>query len=367
MVLTILINMLVKNMIDKNDLVSIIVPIYNAEDSLHNCIESVLEQTYPHIELILVNDGSTDLSKKICNHYVSLDERIKVIHQENAGPSSARNRGIEYAIGDYVQFVDADDYIKPNMTETLLQAMSHDVQLVICGYQSIHFDFIRQYIPAITGVYPKSDFMQHIAMFYKDILLPSPCNKMYVKSLINECRLHFPEDVKVGEDLLFNLAYLKVCSMIHVIDQPLYNYIIQDDQSLSRDFSKEFYSNQYMLHQQVRSFLQQENFYVGKNKYFLNVIYANSIINSLSNLFHQNSAFTPQEKKRQIEKIISDIDLEQEVYFKDSMQARIVGQMIKKKSTQRLYLFFKMKMSPLTQRLKEILIAKKGEFYPYNK
>src|SRR5699024_8600473 len=123
----------------------------------------------------------------------------------------------------------------------------------------------------------------------------------------------------------------------------------------------------YMLHQQVRSFLQQENFYVGKNKYFLNVIYANSIINSLSNLFHQNSAFTPQERKRQIEKIISDIDLEQEVYLKDSMQASIVRQMIKKKSNQRLYLFFKMNMSPLTQRLKEILIAKKGEFYPYNK
>src|SRR5699024_6957900 len=133
MVLTMIINMLVKNMSNKQGLVSIIVPIYNAEDSLHNCIESVLEQTYPHIELILVNDGSTDLSKKICNHYVSLDERIKVIHQENAGPSSARNRGIEYAIGDYVQLVDADDDIKPNMTERVLQAMTHDLQLVICG------------------------------------------------------------------------------------------------------------------------------------------------------------------------------------------------------------------------------------------
>ena|SRR5690625_1743805 len=353
-------------MSDKQDLVSIIIPIYNAEESLYNCIESILEQTHQHIEVILVNDGSTDQSKQICNHYASIDERIKVIHQENAGPSSARNRGIECATGDFIQFVDADDYIKPRMTETLLQAIN-GVQLVICGYRSIHFDFIRQYMPTITGIYSKNDFMQHIAMFYKEILLPSPCNKMYVKALIDECGLHFPEDVKVGEDLLFNLAYLKVCSMIHVIDQPLYNYIIQDHQSLSRDFSKEFYANQYMLHQQVRSFLQQENFYVGKNKYFLNVIYANSIINSLSNLFHQNSAFTPQERKRQIEKIISDIDLEQEVYFKDSMQARIVGQMIKKKSTQRLYLFFKMKMSPLTQRLKEILIAKKGEFYPYNK
>jgi len=362
-----IINMLVKNMSNKQGLVSIIIPIYNAEDSLYNCIESVLEQTYQHIEVILVNDGSTDKSKKICNHYASIDERIKVIHQENAGPSSARNRGIEYAVGNYIQFVDADDYIKPDMTGALLKAIMNEVQLVICGYQSIHSDFIQQYTPTVTGTYSKNDFMQHIAMFYKEILLPSPCNKMYVKALIDECELHFPEDVKVGEDLLFNLAYLKVCSMIHVIDQPLYNYVIQDHQSLSRDFSKEFYTNQYMLHRQVKSFLQQENSYVGKNKYLLNVIYANSIMNSLSNLFHQNSIFTPQEKKRHIEKIISDIDQEQAIHFKDSMQARIVGQMIKKKSTQRLYLFFKMKMSPFTQWLKEKLIAKKSEFNHLNK
>lgn len=337
---------------DKNDIVSIIVPIYNAEDSLHNCIESILDQTYQHFELILVNDGSTDQSKEICDHYALLDQRIKVIHQQNAGPSSARNRGMKNAVGNYIQFVDADDYIKPLMTETLVKAMTNNVQLVICGYQSIRFAGLQQYIPTITGIFQKTDFMQHIGLFYKEILLPSPCNKLYHAALINHFSLHFPEQIKMGEDLLFNLAYLKVCPMIHVIDQPLYNYVIQDDRSLSRDFNKEFFTNQYMLHHQVRLFLQQENCYFGKNKYFLNIIYANSVMNSLSNLFHRNSGFTAKEKKKHIRKIISDIDLEQEVNFESSLQARIVGQMIKKKSTYRIYLFFKMKMSPFTQWLK---------------
>lgn len=353
--------MLVKNMIHNKKTVSIIVPIYNAEDSLHNCIESILDQTYKHIELILINDGSTDKSGEICNHYASLDRRIKAIHQENAGPSFARNKGIESATGDYIQFVDADDYIKPLMTETLLKAMTNHVQLVICGYQSIHFEILRQYIPTITGIYQKEDFMQHIVMFYKDILLPSPCNKLYDKMLITKFQLRFPENVKVGEDLLFNLAYLEVCPMVHIINQPLYNYVIHDDQSLSREFNSEFFSNQYMLHHEVKKFLQRENYYSGKNKYYLNIIYANSIINSLSNLFHKNSAFTPKEKKKQIEKIISNLNVEQEVNFEDSIQARIVGQMIKKKSIHHIYLFFKMKMAPPTQWLKEKLIVNKNK------
>lgn len=339
-------------MTDKNNVVSIIIPIYNAEKTLHNCIESILDLTYQHIELILVNDGSTDQSKDICDHYASLDQRIKVIHQQNAGPSSARNKGIEYATGDYLQFVDADDYVKPLMTETLVNAMTDKVHLVICGYQSIHFTALRKYIPSITGIYPKADFMQYIGMFYKDILLPSPCNKLYDTTLINHFQLRFSENVKVGEDLLFNLAYIKVCLKIHIIDRPLYNYIIQDDRSLSRDFNKEFYSNQSMLHDQIKSFLQQENYYSGKNKYFLNIIYANSIINSLSNLFHKNSSFTSKERIKQIKKIVSDIDLEQEGNFKDSIQARLVGQMIRKKSIHRMYLFFKLKMSPISQWLK---------------
>ncbi len=189
-------------MSDKNDIVSIIIPIYNAEDSLHNCIESILDQTYRQIELILVNDGSTDGSKDICDYYASLDWRLKVIHQQNAGPSSARNRGIESATGDYIQFVDADDYIKPLMTETLVQTMTENVQLVICGYQSIHFTGLQKYIPTITGIYQKNDFMQHIGLFYKDILLPSPCNKLYSAALINHFQLRFPENIKENFVLL---------------------------------------------------------------------------------------------------------------------------------------------------------------------
>lgn len=350
---------LVENMSHKNSFVSIIIPIYNAEDSLHNCIESILDQTYKDIEIIMINDGSTDHSKNICDHYAKLDQRIKVIHQENAGPSAARNRGIEQAVGNYIQFVDADDYIKPTMTETLVKAITNNIQLVICGYQSIHFWTLRKYTPSFTGIYQQSDLMQYIGELYRDILLPSPCNKLYDATLINDFQLRFQENVKVGEDLLFNLAYIKTCSRIQMIDKILYNYVIQDDQSLSRDFNKEFFENQHMLHEQVRTFLLEEDYYSGRNKDFLKINYANSIINSLNNLFHQNSVLTANQKKRQIKRILSDIDLEEHANFNESPQSKLLGQLIQKNSLQYIYLFFKVKsslqlnMTPLYQLLRE--------------
>lgn len=337
---------------NKNSVVSIIIPVYNAEESLHNCVESVLDQTYQHIEIIMVNDGSTDCSKDICEYYASMDQRIKVIHQQNAGPSAARNKGIEHATGDYIQFIDADDYMKPIMTEELVKAMSKNAQLVICGYQAIYGTLLKKYMPSRTGVYKQSDFMQYIGELYKDILLPSPCNKLYDATLINQFQLRFLEHIKVGEDLLFNLAYIKICPAIRIIDSLLYNYVIQDDHSLSRAFNKNFFANQRMLHDQVKTFLQRESYYSKKNKYFLNVIYANSIINSLGNLFHQNSALTATEKKEQIREIIANVNLKQEVDFNNSVQAKIIGQMIKMKSVHQIYLFFRLKMSSSFQRFK---------------
>ena len=99
--------------------ISIIVPVYNAENYLDNCIKSILNQTFEDFELILVNDGSTDKSSHICNYYKKIDSRIKLINKKNGGVSSARNKGLEVAIGKYIGFVDSDDYIHPKMYETL--------------------------------------------------------------------------------------------------------------------------------------------------------------------------------------------------------------------------------------------------------
>lgn len=123
------------------DVISVIVPVYNVEDYLSKCLDSILNQTFVSFELILVNDGSTDRSGKICDEYAQLDKRIKVIHQINGGLSNARNSGIDIAIGNYFSFVDSDDWIDENMLfEMHQQAIQHNADIVIAGHFIVNLD-----------------------------------------------------------------------------------------------------------------------------------------------------------------------------------------------------------------------------------
>ena len=124
---------------EKKGKVSIIIPIYNAEQYLGQTLSSVIRQTYHNIEILLINDGSTDGSLRICRNYEQLDQRIRIINIDNHGVSHARNKGIQEATGDYIQFVDSDDTISTHMTERLVDTLiSYDTDMVICGIRSVH-------------------------------------------------------------------------------------------------------------------------------------------------------------------------------------------------------------------------------------
>lgn len=121
--------------------ISIVIPIYNAEDHLQRCVDSVLNQTEKNIEIILVDDGSKDNSIEICKNYLNQDKRVQLIHQENSGVSAARNRGIEQACGEYIGFIDSDDWIEPNMYECLLrEANQASADIVICDARTVYED-----------------------------------------------------------------------------------------------------------------------------------------------------------------------------------------------------------------------------------
>ncbi|MBY7144643.1 glycosyltransferase [Virgibacillus sp. NKC19-3] len=344
-------------------LVSIIVPVYNVEIQLHDCIHSILNQTYTYIEVILVNDGSTDSSGSICDDFAKGDNRVNVIHQKNAGPSAARNAGIDAALGDYIQFVDSDDYMEPTMTETLLKAMISDVQLVLCGYQTINRDnhHTKDYIPSRKGVFQYVPLMKHIGELYKDVLLPSPCNKLYRAACINQKTIRFMEGLSVGEDLLFNLDYLQICNKVHVINNRLYYYSIADHSSLSRRFNKDLFKEQQLIFQKMKAFLIAHNCYQDENKHFIHSTHTNNIIHALGNLFHANSTLTSKEKKERIRTIVTDDSLKEHMaYFNDTLQKRIIGLFIRIESINGIYIFFKtkntiqQKMHPLFQALKTI-------------
>lgn len=217
--------------------ISIIVPVYNAEKSLKRCIDSLMNQTYKHLEIILVDDGSTDGSGEMCNQYASQDQRIVVIHKENAGVSSARNTGIEHATGTYIQFVDSDDYLDLNACEILVNGMEENQsELVICGCVEhrgteknvIQYEpMVIQSIKELSGVFGR---------LYRSNLLNIPWNKLFFRDKIKE---GFDETISLGEDLLFNINYMKQIEKIVITDAVPYHYIIEST-SLSRRFRKEY-------------------------------------------------------------------------------------------------------------------------------
>jgi glycosyltransferase involved in cell wall biosynthesis len=211
--------------------VSIIIPVYNAEKYLRQCIDSVIQQTYRDLEIILVDDGSTDNSGKICDEYAIKDSRIKVFHINNSGVSFARNKGIQESSGQYLMFVDSDDYIDLNMVEILISEISQSKSdLVICGYTTVtHENYIKSQCKK-AFLKGKKEISNYIIKNYHPGYINSPCNKLYRKDLIKH---YFDENQSLGEDLLFNIDYLKSVNSINCINDCLYYYRRENNESLS--------------------------------------------------------------------------------------------------------------------------------------
>ncbi len=207
--------------------ISVIVPVYNVERYLPRCIDSILSQTFTDFQLILIDDGSPDACGRICDEYAARDPRIGVIHQDNGGVSSARNRGLDVAQGEYVCFVDPDDIIFPCYLETLIAtAQSSGSDLIVCGYQNsyVEDDVLinsRNMNKATPGNY--QDFSDILTELHKNTLLFMPVNKLYKNSIIKTACLSFPKQ-KRYEDTAFVYRYLRHCRSLSFCDAILYNY-----------------------------------------------------------------------------------------------------------------------------------------------
>ncbi|QKE74325.1 glycosyltransferase family 2 protein [Arthrobacter citreus] len=236
-------------------LVSIIVPIFNSEKYLAKTIDSILNQTYKNIELILVNDGSTDNSAQICDELSKVDNRIQVFHTSNNGPGNARNLGISLAKGDYIQFVDSDDLIEIKMVEQLLKSVeSEDADIVVCGMKRIDQANLNTISCCTTKLSLDEEIKDEFVLLLKFGLAYSPVNKLYRKSIINEYNIKFNDDLLIGEDALFNIEYFSKCSRVFIYEEPLYIYH-QRPGSLTQKFYKEKEIAQILLYQKLREFI----------------------------------------------------------------------------------------------------------------
>lgn len=222
-------------------LVSIIVPVYNAQKCIAQCIESILSQTYQNFELIIMNDGSKDDSGKICDEYATKDPRVKVIHKENSGVSDTRNQALALARGEYLQFVDADDWLAINATETLVSAIiENDCELVISDfYRVVDNKVSSKGSIDYEGILSLKEFALHLmerpADFYYGVLW----NKLFKKSIIDEYQLNMDPKISWCEDFIFNLRYLAHTNHIYVLQVPIYYYVKTKNSLVSQSTSFE--------------------------------------------------------------------------------------------------------------------------------
>lgn len=214
--------------------VSVIIPVYNVEKYIRQCLDSVIDQTFTNFEVILVDDGSTDRSGDICDEYSKRDTRFKAIHKMNGGSSSARNIGIDASLGECIYFLDSDDWIEKETLEVLLLNMGKNSRsIVICGYAISDGSSV---ISKTKQEFFTNDSKQIINRFIRKEYSYSVWNKLYCRKLIKENRIYFPTRIKYGEDQSFNLIYLSYCDNSIVISQSLYNYRIRKG-SITNNFS----------------------------------------------------------------------------------------------------------------------------------
>lgn len=214
---------------------SVIVPVYNAARTLHRCLDSLRAAACPQAEILLIDDGSTDQSLNICREYAASDPRFRVLSKENGGVSSARNLGLDQAAGEYVLFVDSDDYVAPDYFSRL-DRLDPEGQ-----YDYLLFSFHRfDGGPGTSEIYPDfasadpDEYGPMMAQAYSRKWINAPWNKRYRRQLLQKYGLRFHSGLSIAEDTLFNLNYLLHCRGLCISKEPLYTVSLENPGSLSR-------------------------------------------------------------------------------------------------------------------------------------
>ena len=216
--------------------ISVIIPVYNAEKFLHRCIDSILSQTYTDFELLLINDGSFDNSGEICNEYASKDARIKVFHKKNGGVSSARNLGLDNAKGEWITFVDADDWLEITALKKMLETADADL---IIGSVKFHPSGVRGNLLNENKRVARENLNELLINQIDHYSISGPWAKLYKTIIIENHKIRFDVSLCFGEDSIFVKEYLLHINSIRCINDLCYNY--QDfDNNIYKKYSKSF-------------------------------------------------------------------------------------------------------------------------------
>ncbi|MEH7096675.1 glycosyltransferase [Neobacillus vireti] len=266
--------------------VSVIIPVYNAEKYITQCIKSLLAQTLDECEFIFINDGSTDNSGNIIKNYKKLDTRIKFLDQENQGVSVARNNGLNLAVGEYIGFVDADDYVNESMFETLYNtAKKNKSDMVNSGFNNVMNGRIEtNNLPFKKDTNLREEYIKQVLLpfFLQSDGLNAIWNKLYKTKIIKEKNILFPKYISLGEDGLFNIKFLSFATNVRFIDYSGYNYRVVEG-SATRNISKKDYFQRAL---EVYSMEVPEINKVLPDKQVIKKLKSIKLINSLVSFIH---------------------------------------------------------------------------------
>lgn len=286
-------------------LVSVIVPIYKAEKTLPDCINSILNQTYNDFELILVDDGSPDNCGNICDEYAQKDSRIRVVHKSNGGVSSARNIGMDNVQGEYFVCIDSDDIVAPCYLEDLVTTQENHTEFghVLCGFYSVSQK--RNYIlnaKETLSIVDRKDYMR----LADNVLVQAPWLHLYISEIVKKNKIRMREDLSLAEDLMFNLEYIDALenTTIGVINKPNYVYQDEDVDSLNHKYREDLLELKELVNARVKNYLNKWNVTDEDSwrSYYNSVFYG--YLNVLNNTFSEKNQMTEREKTEFNSKIL---------------------------------------------------------------
>lgn len=322
--------------------VSIIMPVYNKEKYLDKSIKSILDQTYENFELIIINDGSTDNSSYICHRFEQEDSRIKVIDIENNGVSNARNIGIKNANGQYVQFIDGDDYVDEDMIERLVNlSEKYNTDIIITAIKKIDLKLkkSREVVLPFSGLKSVDDMMDNFAQVQKETgIYGCVSNKFIRKSIIDKYNLKFDKKLWLAEDLDFYLELYKYVTNVYFCNKSYYSYVQETENSSTTSNKKHDYLQQAEIILKEKEML---NFKNALNENNLNVV--NSVITDfIMSYIHQRFDYNYKHFIKDLDVIIrndkfmSSIDCNSSNKFTN----KIMKLLLKYKKTSIYILFF---------------------------
>ncbi|MCC3869656.1 glycosyltransferase family 2 protein [Terrisporobacter mayombei] len=292
-----------------NALISVVVPVYNAEKYLDKCIQSIINQKYRNLEIILVDDGSKDNSLEICKKYAEKDKRIKVINKENGGVSTARNIGIEVANGDFMAFVDSDDYIDENMYFNMMQKSNeHECDVIMCDCYKVISDEKYVFTHDIRGgFYDKEQLYKE---YFDKLLMQDSINYpptisnwvMLIKAnIIKTNKLKYKEGIKFSEDLLFGSKAMYYANSFYYLKNECYYNYINNPTSTTNTYYEKKWDNFTSLYVEIRLFFEDKKDFDFSMQIYNCLLFF--IYNSIGNIYSSNKKLSV--KKKDILKILN--------------------------------------------------------------